>query len=188
MPQAKGGLLAAGTLAWARALGEFGPILVFAGTTRQKTEVLPTSAFLELQAGRTDGMLAVSLIMIAAAAIVFKQGELTIGQNAEPVLATIEMPEVDIAIGSPADAASPKATQRHAVIGAVIEIAGITNRVGLIPVQSKRPAPAGLRSTPDFRTGTATQQRTQSSQSKRSHAEAESRPSLPDLNALCLSR
>lgn len=71
MPQAKGGLLAAGTLAWARALGEFGPILVFAGATRQKTEVLPTSAFLELQAGRTDGMLAVSLIMIAAAAVVF---------------------------------------------------------------------------------------------------------------------
>ena len=71
MPQARGGLLAAGTLAWARALGEFGPILVFAGATRQKTEVLPTSAFLELQAGRTDGMLAVSLIMIAAAAVVF---------------------------------------------------------------------------------------------------------------------
>ena len=71
MPQAKGGLVAAGTLAWARALGEFGPILVFAGATRQKTEVLPTSAFLELQAGRTEGMLAVSLIMIAAAAVVF---------------------------------------------------------------------------------------------------------------------
>ena len=71
MPQAKGGLLAAGTLAWARALGEFGPILVFAGATRQKTEVLPTSAFLELQAGRTEGMLAISLIMIAAAVVVF---------------------------------------------------------------------------------------------------------------------
>ena len=71
MPQAKGGLLAAATLAWARALGEFGPILVFAGATRQKTEVLPTSAFLELQAGRTEGMLAVSLIMIGAAVIVF---------------------------------------------------------------------------------------------------------------------
>ena len=71
MPQAKGGLIAAGTLAWARALGEFGPILVFAGATRQQTEVLPPSAFLELQAGRTEGMLAVSLIMIAAAAVVF---------------------------------------------------------------------------------------------------------------------
>jgi len=71
LPQAKGGLLAAATLSWARALGEFGPILVFAGATRQKTEVLPTSAFLELQAGRTEGMLAVSLIMIGAAVIVF---------------------------------------------------------------------------------------------------------------------
>lgn len=71
LPQAKSGILAAGTLAWARSLGEFGPILVFAGATRQKTEVLPTSAFLELQAGRTEGMLAVSLIMIAAAALVF---------------------------------------------------------------------------------------------------------------------
>ena len=71
LPQAKGGILAAGTLAWARSLGEFGPILVFAGATRQKTEVLPTSAFLELQAGRTEGMLAVSLIMIAAATLVF---------------------------------------------------------------------------------------------------------------------
>ncbi len=71
MPQAKGGLLAAATLSWARALGEFGPILVFAGATRQKTEVLPTSAFLELQAGRTEGMLAVSLIMIGAAVVVF---------------------------------------------------------------------------------------------------------------------
>ena len=71
LPQAREGILAAGTLAWARALGEFGPILVFAGATRQKTEVLPTSAFLELQAGRTEGMLAVSLIMIAAAAMVF---------------------------------------------------------------------------------------------------------------------
>jgi len=71
LPQARGGVLAAGTLAWARSLGEFGPILVFAGATRQKTEVLPTSAFLELQAGRTEGMLAVSLIMIATAAVVF---------------------------------------------------------------------------------------------------------------------
>ena len=46
-------------------------VLVFAGATRQKTEVLPTSAFLELQPGRTEGMLAVSLIMIAAAVVVF---------------------------------------------------------------------------------------------------------------------
>ena len=68
MPQAKQGILAAGTLAWARALGEFGPILVFAGSTRMHTEVLPTSVYLEIQAGNLKGALAVSIIMIVAAA------------------------------------------------------------------------------------------------------------------------
>ena len=69
-PQARRGLLAAGTLAWARSLGEFGPILVFAGSTRQHTEVLPTSVYLEMQAGSLPGMLAVSMIMIFAAVTV----------------------------------------------------------------------------------------------------------------------
>lgn len=70
MPQAKGGVLAAATLAWARSLGEFGPILVFAGATRFRTEVLPTSFFLEMQAGNLAGMCAISLIMIVAASLV----------------------------------------------------------------------------------------------------------------------
>ncbi len=70
MPQARYGLLAAATLAWARSLGEFGPILVFAGSTRMRTEVLPTSVFLELQAGSLKGMLAISLLMIFTAAVV----------------------------------------------------------------------------------------------------------------------
>lgn len=69
-PQARRGLLAAGTLAWARSLGEFGPILVFAGSTRMHTEVLPTSVYLEMQAGSLPGMLAVSMIMIVAAVAV----------------------------------------------------------------------------------------------------------------------
>ena len=40
LPQAGRGMLTAGTLAWARALGEFGPVLVFAGATRGRTEDL----------------------------------------------------------------------------------------------------------------------------------------------------
>ena len=70
MPQTRNGLLAAATLAWARSLGEFGPILVFAGSTRMRTEVLPTTVFLEMNAGDLPGMLAISIIMIAIAAIV----------------------------------------------------------------------------------------------------------------------
>ena len=70
LPQAKRGVLAAATIAWARSLGEFGPILVFAGSTRMRTEVLPTSVYLEMQAGNLKGMLAVAIIMVAAAAVV----------------------------------------------------------------------------------------------------------------------
>ncbi len=70
LPQTRRGMLAAATLAWARALGEFGPILVFAGATPMRTEVLPTTVFLEMQGGNLAGMLAVSILMILLAAIV----------------------------------------------------------------------------------------------------------------------
>ena len=67
MPEARRGLLTAATLAWARALGEFGPILIFSGATRMRTEVLPTTVFLELSIGNIEAAVAVSLIMIVAA-------------------------------------------------------------------------------------------------------------------------
>ena len=60
LPQAWRGMIAAGTIAWARSLGEFGPILVFAGATRMKTEVLSTSVFLELSVGNLNAAVAVS--------------------------------------------------------------------------------------------------------------------------------
>lgn len=67
LPEARRGVLTAGTLAWARALGEFGPILVFSGATRMKTEVLSTTVFLELSVGNLEAAVAVSLLMVAAA-------------------------------------------------------------------------------------------------------------------------
>ena len=59
------GTLTARALAWARALGEFGPILIVAGTTRGSTEVLSTSVFLEISIGNLEGAVAVSMIMVA---------------------------------------------------------------------------------------------------------------------------
>jgi len=70
LPEAKRGILTAATLAWARALGEFGPLLIFAGATRNKTEVLSTSVFLELSIGDLGAAVAVSLIMVFAAVVV----------------------------------------------------------------------------------------------------------------------
>jgi len=67
LPESRRGLVTAATLAWARSLGEFGPILIFSGATRMKTEVLPTTVYLEMNAGNIGGAVAVSLIMIAVA-------------------------------------------------------------------------------------------------------------------------
>lgn len=67
LPQSRRGMIAAATIAWARALGEFGPILVFAGSTRFRTEVLSTTVFLELSIGQLDAAVAVSLLMVVVA-------------------------------------------------------------------------------------------------------------------------
>jgi molybdate transport system permease protein len=70
LPEARRGMITAATLAWARALGEFGPLLVFAGATRMRTEVLSTTVFLELSIGNLPAAVAVSIIMIVTAAAV----------------------------------------------------------------------------------------------------------------------
>ncbi|MEJ7594431.1 MAG: ABC transporter permease [Planctomycetaceae bacterium] len=70
LPEATPGIMTAFTLAWARSLGEFGPLLIFAGATRMKTEVLSTTVFLEMNVGNIEGAVAVSMIMVGAAVTV----------------------------------------------------------------------------------------------------------------------
>jgi molybdate transport system permease protein len=67
LPRTGRGMVAAATLAWARSLGEFGPILIFSSSTRMVTEVLPTTVYLEIQAGHIHAAAAVSMIMVALA-------------------------------------------------------------------------------------------------------------------------
>lgn len=70
LPEAAPGVITAWTLSWARSLGEFGPLLVFAGATRNKTEVLSTTVFLEMSVGHLEGAVVVSLLMIFMAVMV----------------------------------------------------------------------------------------------------------------------
>lgn len=70
LPAARRGMFAAASIVWARSLGEFGPILVFAGATRMKTEVLPTTVWLELSVGNLEAAVAVSLLMVVLAILV----------------------------------------------------------------------------------------------------------------------
>jgi molybdate transport system permease protein len=70
LPAAGKGMVAALSVAWARSLGEFGPILVFDGATLMKTEVLPTTVWLELSVGNLEAAVAVSLLMVGFAMVV----------------------------------------------------------------------------------------------------------------------
>jgi molybdate transport system permease protein len=70
VPQSWRGMVAAFTLAWAISLGEFGPILIFAGTSRMKTEVLSTTVYLNFSIGNLRGAIAASLVLLMLAAIV----------------------------------------------------------------------------------------------------------------------
>ncbi len=74
LPLAKNGLLAGFILAWARAVGEFAPVLVVAGTDIGK--VLPVLAFLNMSGGDIELSFAVTTFMVivsAAALITFKR-------------------------------------------------------------------------------------------------------------------
>jgi molybdate transport system permease protein len=67
LPNARGGILAGAILTWARAFGIFGPLMVFVGAVRMRTEVLPTTVYLEASIGRIEVALAVALLMIVLA-------------------------------------------------------------------------------------------------------------------------
>lgn len=69
LPNARGGIMAAAILTWARAFGLFGPLMVFVGAVRNRTEVLPTAIYLETSIGEIEVALAVALLMIAMAGV-----------------------------------------------------------------------------------------------------------------------
>ena len=69
VPNARGGIVAGAILTWARAFGIFGPLMVFVGAVRMRTEVLATTVYLETSVGNIDVALAVALLMIAIAAV-----------------------------------------------------------------------------------------------------------------------
>jgi len=71
LPLSRDGLIAAGILTWARAVGEFGATVTLAGATAMKTETLPTAIFLGLATADVEKAIAVIfvLIIIAIAAL-----------------------------------------------------------------------------------------------------------------------
>jgi len=69
LPLARGGVLAGGIMTWARSFGIFGPLMIFVGTFRGRTEVLSTTIFLEQSVGNLEVALAVALLLILVALV-----------------------------------------------------------------------------------------------------------------------
>jgi molybdate transport system permease protein len=70
LPLARPGLSAGAGLAWARALGEFGATLMFAGSLQGRTQTLPVAIFTEL-AQDFDVAVAISALLVAVSAGLF---------------------------------------------------------------------------------------------------------------------
>lgn len=69
LPLAKSGLIAGFIMTWARAIGEFAPVMMVAGSTPGKTNVLPISAFLNMSSGNVEAAIAIVVLMVAIAAV-----------------------------------------------------------------------------------------------------------------------
>jgi molybdate transport system permease protein len=69
LPMIGPSLIAGTVLTWARAFGEFGATITFAGNLQGRTQTLPLAVFVALESDR-DTAVALSLVMVAVSLIV----------------------------------------------------------------------------------------------------------------------
>ena len=69
LPMISPSLLAGGALAWARALGEFGATITFAGNIQGRTQTLPLAIYISL-AGNSRVAVALSMLLLAVSVVV----------------------------------------------------------------------------------------------------------------------
>jgi molybdate transport system permease protein len=67
IPLAAPALAAGLVMSWARAMGEFGATIMFAGNLEGRTQTLPLVVYAEFQAGHLDGSIAAAVILVVAA-------------------------------------------------------------------------------------------------------------------------
>lgn len=70
---------------------------------------------------------------MGAIAALLKHAELAARKGLKGVFATVEVPQVKVAAGRSPDAARSKPAQRCAVVGAVVQIAGVSHNVIVLP-------------------------------------------------------
>jgi molybdate transport system permease protein len=70
LPMAAPGLMAGAVLAWARAVGEFGATIMFAGNLPRQTQTLPLAIYGRYEAGDLETSLAMALILLVSSFLV----------------------------------------------------------------------------------------------------------------------
>lgn len=70
IPLARNGIVAGAVLAWARALGEFGATITFAGSLQGRTQTLPLAAYVALYGSNSDDALVLALLLIVVSVVV----------------------------------------------------------------------------------------------------------------------
>jgi molybdate transport system permease protein len=65
LPIVAPGIGAGAVLAWARALGEFGATITFAGNSEGRTQTVPLAVYQALESGDTGGAVVLSLVLLA---------------------------------------------------------------------------------------------------------------------------
>ena len=79
LPNARGGLIAGGALAWGRALGEFGATLMFAGSFTGVTQTVPLAIY-DRFSGDFAGALALSAVLVCVSFALLLVVKLTVGR------------------------------------------------------------------------------------------------------------
>jgi molybdate transport system permease protein len=64
LPLVAPGIAAGAVLCWARALGEFGATITFAGNFPGTTQTMPLAVYIALQSGHPDGAIVLSLVLL----------------------------------------------------------------------------------------------------------------------------
>jgi molybdate transport system permease protein len=70
LPLCKQSLLAGAVLAWARALGEFGATIMFAGNLPGRTQTMPLAIYSRLEAGDLEAALLLSTILLSVSIVI----------------------------------------------------------------------------------------------------------------------
>ncbi len=83
LPLARPALGAGAVLAWARALGEFGATIMFAGSIAGRTETMPLAVYGRYEAGDLNTALLLSVILVVCAMLVLLSVRLSGGRSGQ---------------------------------------------------------------------------------------------------------